>query len=290
MVYFVDMKWKAHAKLNLALDITGMRPDGYHLIDTIIQEISLYDDIDIVPADSIQIDCPGIEAENNIARAAAEAFFHASGIRAGVYIQIQKHIPVGAGLGGGSSDAAAVLCALNQLYGRPLRQAQLLGEAVRLGADVPACIIGGTLRARGIGDEIEQIENRCRMHFLLVKPERSISTAQAYRLYDMLPAGRVDIAAAERALQDGDVTAFCAAAGNVLLSAALMQVPEIAQAGQDCLDSGAEAWMLTGSGSCIFSIFRNRDRRERARQKLAGRYPFVCAADAYNAARSTQAF
>lgn len=273
------MKWKAHAKLNLALNITGRRRDGYHLIDTVFQEISLYDDIDIRGADRIDVDCPGIDPEHNIVWPAVHAFFEATGIEGGARIRIDKHIPSGAGLGGGSSDAAAVLCALNQMYGHPLQPPELLRVGVRLGADVPACIQGGTQRARGIGEVLTTISNRCRFKFLLVKPEQSISTKDAYDLYDRLPQTRVDIGQVARALERADDAAYRRAAGNALLPPALTLVPEIAQAGRDCLSLGAAFWMLTGSGSCIFSIFDTKDLRDRARAELVHRYPFVEAAD-----------
>lgn len=273
------MKWKAHAKLNLALDITGTRPDGYHLIDTIFQEITLCDYLDIEPADTIEIDCPGIPRHENIVGPAAEAFFRAAGFSGGAQIYIDKRIPVGAGLGGGSSDAAAVLCALNHMYGHPLQRSQLLNVAVRLGADIPSCINGGTQRAKGIGDILTRFENRCNFKYLLVKPEQSISTAEAYALYDEMPGAPGSVNLAERALKCSDRTAFRDAARNVFLPAAIRLVPQIAEAGQDCLDAGASFWMLTGSGSCIYSIFRDDATRQAAAAKLARKYPFVATAE-----------
>lgn len=284
------MKWKAHAKLNLALDITGRRPDGYHLLDTVIQEITLCDDLDIIPADTIEIDCPGIPDDQNILRPAAEAFFRAAGIRAGAVIRIQKRIPAGAGMGGGSSDAAAVLLALNEMHGHPLRRTQLLEAAVHLGADVPAFINGSTpQRARGIGEILTPIGNRSSFLYLLVQPAQSISTLDAYRLYDELPhQPHVNIDNVTRALQSGDLAAFCSAAGNALLPAALQLVPEIAQIGEDCMGNGAAFWMLTGSGSCVFSIFRDERTRAAAKDKLSRMYPFVETAEDFIEAEPTE--
>lgn len=274
------MKWKAHAKLNLALNITGVRPDGYHTIDTIVQEITPADELEIEPADTIEIECPGIPLEDNTALRAASLFFEKADIHGGARIYIDKKIPVGAGLGGGSSDAAAVLCALNHMYGHPLSRSELLNTAVQIGADAPMFINGGTQRAQGIGDVLTRLPNRISFLFLLVKPKQSIATEQAYALYDELPRRSVPIDLVASALQCSDRTLFREYAGNALLPAAEKLVPSIPVIGQRCLDAGATFWMLTGSGSCIYSIFRDRETREAARAALSREYPYVVCADA----------
>lgn len=273
------MRWNAHAKLNLALGITGKRPDGYHLIDTIFQEISLADVLEIEPAGRITTYCPGVSPEDSTVQRAAEAFFQSAGFSGGASIRVEKNIPMGAGLGGGSSDAAAVLCALNHMYGHPLPRSELLNMAVRIGADTPAFINGGTQRARGIGDILSPIQNRCRFLYLLVKPQKSISTKDAYALYDRLPKTDVQVGRAVQALQCSDRTMFREFAANALLPAASSLVPEIPKIGQELIDLGAAFWMLTGSGSCVFGIFRDEQMRERAKTELEGSYPFVCCAE-----------
>ena len=153
------MKLRAEAKLNLTLEVGARRADGYHDVDTVMHSISLCDVVTLGVLDSIEVTCAGLDcdAQDNIAYKAARAFFARAGLSGGARIDIAKGIPVGAGLGGGSADAAAVLRRLNALYGRPLDASALLELAAGVGADVPFCLLGGAARCRGIGERVEPL-------------------------------------------------------------------------------------------------------------------------------------
>ena len=148
------MKIKAFAKVNLSLDVTGKRADGYHTLSSVFQSVSLSDIVEIKKADSISVKCSdtSLNGEDNLCNTAAVKFFEAAKIQGGAEIFIEKHIPLAAGLGGGSTDAGAVLKGLNELYGKPLSEQKLLEIALSLGADVPFCMVGGTKLCEGIGE------------------------------------------------------------------------------------------------------------------------------------------
>lgn len=276
------MKRDAHAKLNLALDITGRRPDGYHMIDTIMQEITLCDTLDVELCESLEVDCPGVPVEENTVAKAARLFFSLTGFKGGARIRVAKRIPAGSGLGGGSSDAAATLVALNALCGSPLRPQSLLDAATQIGADVPFFLDGGTQRARGIGEQLDKVPYAGGLLYLLAKPEQGIGTKEAYRLYDALPKQHADIPGVLDALKQGSAPAFLERASNVLLPAAERIVPSIRAIGERLLDLGALGWGLSGSGSCVFGVFSDGEARSRARASLERDYTFVACAEPFS--------
>ncbi|WP_066686002.1 4-(cytidine 5'-diphospho)-2-C-methyl-D-erythritol kinase [Christensenella intestinihominis] len=269
------MKLKAFAKLNLSLAITGRRADGMHELDMLMQNISLADELEIIPADDISLQCEGIPAdERNTAIQAARLFFDTAGIRGGARMTLKKNIPAQAGLGGGSSDAGAVLAALNMIYDARLSRREMGQLAVRIGADVPFFLRGGCARARGIGEILTPIRNNCGFSYLLVKPEEGVMTGPAYAKYHALPAVTPDIEAAAAALEEGNRAGYFRAAGNSLLPAGIALCPRVDTILKECMDCGAEFAMMTGSGSCVFAVFPGTDEEERAYAALLGRYPF----------------
>ncbi|MDE6727293.1 MAG: 4-(cytidine 5'-diphospho)-2-C-methyl-D-erythritol kinase, partial [Oscillospiraceae bacterium] len=178
----------AHAKINLFLDITGKLANGYHLLETVMQSVDLSDIVSVEQSDGITVSCsdPEIpENDGNICYKAAELFFELLGHRGGADIYIDKRIPHGAGLGGGSADAAAVLRGLNKLYGKPFDDETLLALAARVGADVPFCLVGGTKLCSGIGEVMTDTEPYPQRHFLIVKPDFECDTKAAYADYDV---------------------------------------------------------------------------------------------------------
>ena len=184
-------KLNAYAKLNLYLDITGKRDDGYHLLETVMQSISLADEVTVVVSAgngiTLSVSREDIPTDGrNTAFRAAELFLEKAGASGSVCIDIEKRIPSGAGMGGGSADAAAVLKALNTAFGEPLSESELLGIAAQVGADVPFCLIGGTKLCRGIGEQMSDIPVTEGV-FLVVKPEFGCPTGEAYRKYDESP-------------------------------------------------------------------------------------------------------
>ena len=249
------MKLEAFAKLNLSLAVTGRRADGMHELDMLMQNISLADELEIFPADAVSLQCEGIPAdESNTAVKAARLFFEAAGIRGGARMTLKKHIPAQAGLGGGSSDAGAVLNALNEIYGAGLSQEQLKEIAARIGADVPFFLKGGCMRARGIGEILSPVRNACDFSYLLVKPEGGGMTGPA--------------------LEAGDREAYFNAAGNSLLPAGAALCPEVGTLLEECMEYGASFAMMTGSGSCVFAVFSDAAEEERAYAAFLGRYAF----------------
>ena len=177
------IKVKAYAKINLVLDVIGRRPDGYHEVETILQSVDLYDELRFAPASTIHMETRGCRLprdDRNIVLKAAKKLLAYAGIKAGVRIWLDKRIPVGAGLGGGSADAAATLVGLNQLWGLNLPRVELEKIAVTLGADVPFCLRGGTVLATGIGEQLTDLPPLPSLPVFLAKPPFKVSTAKIY--------------------------------------------------------------------------------------------------------------
>ena len=197
------MKIKAHAKINLSLDIVGTDERGYHKLRMVMQSISLCDEIELIRSEEPGIDISiedlrkGINGEiptdrRNLMYRAAELMIKRCGIKGGVRMKLTKRIPSEAGLAGGSADAAAVLKGMNALFGLGLSEAELMDIGVGLGADIPFCITGGTALAEGIGEILTPIDNKCRLHVLLIKPKAGMSTPKAYAEYDRLNAEAIE--------------------------------------------------------------------------------------------------
>ena len=243
----------AHAKLNLYLDIVGTRADGYHLLETVLQSVDLCDIVEVTAArGGISVSCSNPEiptGEKNICHKAAKRFVERVGGNFGAEIHIEKRIPDGAGLGGGSADAAAVLYALNELNGLPMRSDELLKLAAEIGADVPFCLTGGLAVCRGIGELIEPLKPLPERFYLIVKPNFRCPTQDAYKLYDNAPVP------AKNALK-----AFCNA--DLRYSELLYNVfeeiygnLEISSIKAKLRETGALGSCLTGSGSAVFGVY-----------------------------------
>ena len=177
----------AYAKINLTLDIVGKREDGYHLIDSVFQSVGLFDVLEINKSDEIRVHCGKIEQKDTIAFTAAKEFFNFTGIKGGAEINIEKHIPLLSGLGGGSADAAVVIVSLDRLYKTELTKKELIKIALKCGADVPFFIYGGTGRVRGIGEEIEPLPDIKGYYAVLVKSGEKKSTKDMYQKLDSMP-------------------------------------------------------------------------------------------------------
>lgn len=270
------MKVKAYAKLNLYLNIVRVREDGYHELDMIMQEVDLADILTLTPATEITVDCPGVAQEKNLAYRAAKAFFQKNGIAGGVQISIEKHIPSEAGMGGGSSDAAAVLRALNDLYGKPLTEKRLWELALPLGADVPFAVSGGTARAQGIGEILTPIQNRLQVSYIIVKPRRGVPTGEAFRLADHqpveIPPGNIENCIC--ALETGNPELFAENTYNALTHAGKILCPEIQQILATLSKiPGCAAAFMTGSGSACVGMFPETADAESAQQHLKEIFP-----------------
>lgn len=260
----------APAKLNLALDVTGLLPNGYHTVDMIMQTVSLYEKIEICKNQGYSLRLPGSRvpaSHNNTATKAAAAFFYETGLLAGADITIYKAVPTRAGMAGGSADAAAVLVGLNELYGARLSVQELCAIGQQIGADVPFSILGGTARATGIGEVLTPLPPLSPCWFTVAMPQGGVSTPAAYALYDEKGSPiRPNMEAATNALHKGDLHALLPHMQNAL---------EHANGGRrtvkirDILDNaGALASMMTGSGAAVFGVFEKKQQAEAAAAKL----------------------
>jgi len=249
----------ARAKINLTLDVLGKRPDGYHEVEMVMQSIELYDRLEFTPAHGeISLAVAGGElpvGRDNLVYRAAELIRHHGGVRAGVKIRLEKAIPVAAGLGGGSADAAATLAALNEMWGIGLSLPELMALGEQLGADVPFCLAGGTALARGKGEKIEQLPPCPRMGLALIKPPFGVATAAVYRAFTpRLVAKRPDTGAMMEAIRAGDIGAIARNLANVLEPVTAAMRPEIMEIKQGLLEAGALGALMSGSGPTVFGL------------------------------------
>lgn len=270
----------APAKLNLGLDVIGMRADGYHLLESVFQTISIYDRITVSLTNTpeIIIQCTDHNVpcdETNIAWQAAKRFCDAAGLSCGVTIELEKHIPMQAGMGGGSTDAAATLLALQELTDSSLSQEQLCEIAVKLGADVPFFLCGGTAYATGIGEKLEPLPPLHVQHLVLAKGTQGVSTAEAYRKIDALenpvhpPVQQLRKAIAQKKPL-AEIAPLC---GNLFES--VVSLPEITQIRRTMLEHGALCSVMTGSGAAVFGIFDARESALLVYEALQKQVPFA---------------
>lgn len=267
----------APAKINLSLDITGKRDDGYHTLEMVLQTISLKDELLLKKtAEGIEIACNNPQVpcdETNICHKAARIFFQRASVRGGMKLQIHKKIPVGAGLAGGSTNAAAVLKGLNVLYDAGLSHEELLEMGLQCGADVPFCLTGGTCLARGIGEKLTMLPPFSGVHVILIMPDFPVSTAwvyQNYRLDD--PVRHPDTQAIITAIRLGDKAKVAREMKNVLESVTAVKYPEIEGIKRDLRNRGAIGSMMSGSGPSVFGLFENEETARKAYSILQRQY------------------
>lgn len=275
MDHLQQISAKAHAKINLCLDVKSRRSDGYHELDTIFQRLDLHDTITLRRIGSgIRLSCAGEHlpvGPKNLVYRAALAIRAAYGVDYGVEIHLRKNIPVAAGLGGGSADAAAVLRELPALWRLPALPRERLGAIARaLGADVPFFLGGVTARGRGIGDELEELPPFLGYEVLLVKPRARLSTAQVYA--DLRLAGIVhpDVDLVVKAMKEQDLPALGLCAGNVLQETARAIVPEIDRIGETLRGLGAPVVLMSGSGPTVFALHNAAGWAAQAADSLTG--------------------
>ena len=260
------MRIKARAKINLSLDIVDKREDGYHELDTIFSEIELCDYIIIekTASKNIVVECSDKTlscGEDNLAYKAARLLTDEFHIEGGLSIYIEKNIPMGAGLGGGSSDAAAVLKALNSMFLLKLSDDELRKRAVLLGADVPFFIAGGTVRAKGIGEIIEPLDDIKLPPMIVIKPDISVPTAFAYKSFDSYSSKfHPDIESLVNALKANDIYKIFKYAGNSFEGPVFEKYTKIPKIKKRLLILGAGVCVMTGSGSALFALFENRQK------------------------------
>lgn len=271
---------QASAKINLMLDVVGKRRDGYHELVTVMQSLSLCDRLHATRAGeglSLAIDDPALAAdESNLVCRAASAYFAASGAPFGVAFRLEKRIPMQAGLGGGSADAAAALRVLNRLDGDRFSKEELCRIGAGIGADVPFCVMGGTRECRGIGERMTAIESSLRCHVVVAMRGEGISTPRAFADLDQ-KYGDFSVCAAEAetrlallkgALQRGDLDALAACLYNRFAQTVSAQRPAVEELRQLLLQNGAFAAQMSGSGPAVFGLFASEAQALAAQRLL----------------------
>ncbi len=276
---------KAFAKINLGLDVLGQRPDGYHDLRMIMQTVGLCDIVTLraegEPGISLQVRADAASDENssagdilpsderNLAYRAAHLLMEEFALREGVSITLEKHIPVAAGLAGGSADAAAVLCGMNDLFALQLTQEELQQRGLKIGADVPYCIRGGTALAEGIGEQLTALPQAPGAYVLLAKPPFSVSTGYVYA-HLKLEEGmeHPDIDAQMQAICSGDFDQMAGSMGNILERVTVPAFPVIGEICEEMLHLGAAGAQMSGSGPAVFGLFDDRGKAERAYRVL----------------------
>jgi 4-diphosphocytidyl-2-C-methyl-D-erythritol kinase len=258
------------AKVNLRLDILGKRPDGYHDIRTVFQKVTLGDDLTLAVIKSgieVQCDDPRIPCSDaNLAHAAAQILLSRYAIKDGIRITIKKRIPVAAGLGGGSSNAASTLSGINQLFGLGLHNQDLMTMAKDLGADVPFFLFGSSAIGTGIGDVLQAISIHPKLWFLLVTPDLQISTAWAYQnVRRGLTNGAVNITIPPCI---HDISEIIAILSNDLEQVVLARFPLLQDIKDTLRNKGALGCLMSGSGSTVFGIFAGEEKARHALGQL----------------------
>jgi 4-diphosphocytidyl-2-C-methyl-D-erythritol kinase len=265
------LRLKARAKINWSLDILTKRDDGYHTMDMLMSSVELADELTFDEADVLTLTIVGNDAltsADNLVLKAAATLVRETGCAHGAAITLTKRVPVGAGMGGGSADAAAALLGLNCLWGTELSQERLLAIGLTLGADVPFTLTGGLARVGGIGEAITPLFPPPSWPLVIVQPCQALWTREVFAAYDVLPAIRhPSTGAAQAALLASDLPAFAVNAGNVLqqvVEGARPQIPEAVAALEAC---GATYASMTGSGSAVYGVF-TRDTDAQAAYRL----------------------
>lgn len=260
---------RAPAKINLFLDVIGKRPDGYHNLNMVMQTVSLYDDIEVVKIDKgIKVECEARyvpHGEKNIAYKAANLMMEQFKLGHGVSIKISKKIPVAAGLAGGSTDAAAVMKGINQLFDLGLDNHILAGLGKHVGADVPFCVFGGTALAQGIGEEITQLKSFSGVPIILVKPDFSVSTAYVFKKYTSDQCSeKPDASILIEYIEMKDMEKV----GQNLFNALEKVTAKENQVIKDIKDSlrqhGAVGSLMSGSGPSVFGLFDDYNKAKHA--------------------------
>lgn len=264
------LELKALGKINLGLDVLGRRENGYHDVRMVMQTVYLYDRIIMKKSKT-----PGIRLEtnlyylpvneNNLAYQAAQMLMDEFHIEEGVSIQLDKHIPVAAGMAGGSSNAAAVLFGMNRMFSLGLSQKELMERGVKLGADVPYCIMRGTVLAEGIGEILTPLSPMPKCYVLIAKPAISVSTKMVYEKLDSHEIeDQPDIDGILAGLKAGDLKKVAGSMGNVLERVTVDAYPVIDQIKKMMIKEGALNAMMSGSGPTVFGIFEEKATARKA--------------------------
>lgn len=269
------MRKKAYAKINLGLDVLGILPGGYHEVKMVMQTVGIFDVLTMERAKAgitVTTDSGELPTdENNLIYKAAKLLLEEAGVESGVCIYLEKHIPIAAGMAGGSSDAAATLSGINELFELGYTDEQLMELGVRIGADVPYCILGGTALAEGIGEKLTPLAAAPDCYLLVAKPPINVATGHVYKQLDSLEGySHPDIDGMVEAIARGDLAGVVKRMGNVLQEVTIPEHPIIGELKEEMIRLGAEGSMMSGSGPTVFGIFTDRDRAQKAYESMQG--------------------
>lgn len=260
-----EIKKNAYAKINLGLDVTGLREDGYHEVKMVMQSLLLHDTVTLrktgeqeeTPGIRITVNDPALPTDRrNLCYKAAERMLSAYGISEGISIDIRKEIPIAAGLAGGSTDAAAVLAGINELFSLGVAEEELMAHGKQIGADVPFCLMGGTALSEGIGEKLTALPAMPAYPVLLFKPDTDVSTASVYKRLDEKPIEvHPDIDGMVAAIRRGEPAGVFSRMGNVLAAVTEEDVTIVPVVKEKMKALGALGAMMSGSGPTVFGIF-----------------------------------
>ena len=268
------LQLKAYGKINLGLDVIRKRPDGYHDLDMIMQMVDVYDDVIIekkageeivVKADAAVLS----NGKDNLAYMAAKMLFDEFGIKSGDEITIHKRIPIAGGMAGGSSDCATTLIGINEMFNLGLSKQQLMERGVKLGADVPYCVLGGTAIARGIGEVLTPLPTPPQCHVIIAKPPISVSTAYVYgHIRPDEITKRPNIEQMTLAIKEQDLNKLSNLLYNVMEEVTVSEYPVIEKLKSIMLEKGALNSIMSGSGPTVFGLFDDREKAQAAMKAL----------------------
>ena len=267
---------KAYGKINLGLDVLRRREDGYHDVRMIMQTVGIFDRVDLIWKEE-----PGIQVEtnlyylptneNNLVYKAAKLLMDEFQVQEGLLIRLRKFIPVAAGMAGGSSDAAAVLFGVNKMFRLGLTTEELMERGVKIGADVPYCILRGTALSEGIGEVLTSLSPVPQCQVLVAKPGINVSTKFVYEnlhANDLRPEQHPDIDGMIRAIKAQDLQGIADKLGNVLETVTVKEYPVIQEIKDKMLEFGAIGSLMSGSGPTVFGIYKDKELAEKACQAL----------------------
>lgn len=272
------MKIKANAKINVSLNVVARLHNGYHDLDMIMVPLSLCDILDVEIAKQDQIICDQkafpLDESNTIYKAITLMRKH-FGIKECFRVSVDKRIPMQAGLAGGSADGAAMLKAIIALCNIETNQERMIAIAKEIGADVPFCFINQVSRVQGIGENVTPFHMNCPFHILLVKPVAGVSTKEAFKGVDFNTCLHPDIDACQKALINNEYDVLCKYMGNTLEASAYQITPIIKEIKEELIKEQMDAVLMSGSGSTVFAITRDKDKIDALEKKLKNKYDFV---------------
>jgi len=264
---------KAYAKINLGLDVVRRLENGYHEVKMIMQTVNLYDELTLkrttagirLTSDSGELPLD----ENNLIYKAARLMQEHYGIAEGVSVKLKKNIPIAAGMAGGSTDAAATMLAMKELFGLETSKAELMKLGVKIGADVPYCILGGTALAEGIGEKLTPLPKAPECHLLVAKPDINVSTKYVYEHLDAVGVTKhPDIDGMVNAIERGSLQGIIERLGNVLETVTISAYPVISVIKDRMKELGAQGSLMSGSGPTVFGIFTEQEKAIRAYEEI----------------------